>query len=385
MRIGIFSESYEPIINGVTVCVQTLRDELTSQGHQVYIFSPGYAGFVDPYDKVFRFPSQRTYVARDYPLPIPFSPHIKRVFDGLDLDIVHTQTPFMLGILGARWAKRRGIPVVSTNHTLYVNYAHYARFVPKAFTKQLVVFLMRQYYNRCDGVIAPSELAKDVLQSYGVQTRVEVIAGGVTNGMGASGSSGFRERLAVSPETKLLLYVGRLAREKNLSMLFAAFRLIADRIPDSRLVVIGGGPYERELRSEAVRNGVRDKVILMGTMPRSELGGVYASADVFLWPSETETQGLAVCEALSAGLPCVAVRAGGTPECVEEGVDSFLTENDAQAFADSAVTLLSDDAMRRSMSAAALRNAEKFSAPEMAAKFYRFYCSIIEDYKRGTH
>src|SRR3990172_6249124 len=100
MKIGIFSESYEPIINGVAVCVETLRDELSAKGHEVYIFAPKYRGFTDPYPKVFRFASH-TIFGHDYPLPLPYAPAMKKAFDGLRLDIVHTQTPFVLGILGA--------------------------------------------------------------------------------------------------------------------------------------------------------------------------------------------------------------------------------------------------------------------------------------------
>jgi len=377
MRIGIFSESYEPIINGVTVCVQTLRDELCRQGHGVYIFSPAFEGFQDPYHHVFRFPSKRTFFARDYPLPVPFSPSLKKSFRKLDLDIVHTQTPFLLGILGARWARQCGIPIVTTNHTLYAEYAHYTRILPQPVARRLIVALMKRYYNACDGIVAPSRLARDVLRGYGIRTPIEVITSGVNNGNHIPVPNGFRKRLGIPADAATLLYVGRLAKEKNLDMLLSAFRLISEKDDSVRLALVGAGPYKESLREQTERLRLTDRVTFAGSLPRADLASAYADADIFVWPSVTETQGLAVCEALSAGLPCVAANGGGTPECLQDGVDSFVTPNDSAAFADSALRLLRDKELRDKMAAGALKNSARFSTTEMAAKFVEFYSSVI--------
>ena len=384
MRIGVFSESYEPIINGVSVLVQALRDELCRQGHEVYVFAPAYRGFKDEYPRVFRFFSRRTRFARDYPLPIPFAPGIKAAFRQLKLDIVHTQTPFTLGMLGARWARRQGIPVVSTNHTLYAKYTHYAPFLPRVVAERALVIWMRRYYNGCDGVASPSQPAKEALQSCGVSARIEVIPGGVRAGMTTGDADGFKERLGVAAGDRTLLYVGRLAKEKNLGMLLNAFHLALRETPDAKLVLVGGGPYEKELRSMVAELGLQDKALFTGPLRQPDLGSAYAAADVFVWPSGTETQGLAVCEALSAGKPCVVVREGGTPEYVEDGVDSFLTEDDAGSFADCTLRLLRDEALRRRMSEAAIKSSARFSVSEMTSKFLLFYESVIEEHKRGA-
>ncbi|MDO8586190.1 MAG: glycosyltransferase [Armatimonadota bacterium] len=382
MRIGVFSESYEPIINGVTVCVQTLRDELCRQGHDVFVFAPAYDGFVDPYDRVFRFPSARTFLARDYPIPIPFSPRIRNSFRKLDLDIVHTQTPFLLGILGGRWARRGGIPIVSTNHTLYAKYTHYSP-LPGSVTERIIVTHMRRYYNGCDGVVVPSKITHDLLRGYGVRSRIEVITSGVNDGGPAPTAGDFRERMGIPSGAKTLLYVGRLAIEKNLDMLLSAFAVVYREDADAWLTLVGAGPYERPLRDQAERLGVANRVVFTGLLPRAEALSAYASADVFVSPSITETQGLVVCEALSAGVPCVAVNGGGTPECLEDGVDSILTPNDAAAFAGSVLELLRDEKRRSAMAARALKNSVRFSTSEWAAKFIEFYSSVIANCKRG--
>ena len=137
MRIALFSESYEPIVNGVSVCVTTLRDELSKRGHEVFVFAPAYKGFVDGRDDVFRFPSRHTVLMPDYPFPIPYAPELFRKFKSLRPDIVHTQTPFLLGIIGRKWARQCGVPVVSTNHTLYTEYAHYMPIIPRALIAML--------------------------------------------------------------------------------------------------------------------------------------------------------------------------------------------------------------------------------------------------------
>jgi 1,2-diacylglycerol 3-alpha-glucosyltransferase len=378
MRIGIFSESYEPIINGVTVCVQTLRDELCKQGHDVFIFAPAYRGFVDTYDRVFRFPSKRTIFASDYPLPVPHSAEIRDSFRKLELDVVHTQTPFLLGILGARWAKQAGIPLVSTNHTLYAEYTHYTLVLPQPVAKFVIVTLMKQYYNACDGIVAPSNMAREVLLDYGIHTPIEVITSGVNNGPHKEESNGFKKRVGIPDDARTLLYVGRLAKEKNLDMLLSAFKLIANQDDKAFLAMVGAGPYEQQLRELAGNLGVGDRLKFIGQVPRAELSSAYASADVFVWPSITETQGLAVCEALSAGVPCVAVNGGGTPECLQDGVDSFVTPNDSETFADSTLNLLGDDVLRDRMSAGALTNSVRFSTSEMARNFVEFYTTVIE-------
>ena len=382
MQIGVFSESYEPIINGVTVCVQTLRDELCRQGHDVFVFAPACDGFVDPYDRVYRFPSMRTLFARDYPIAVPYSPRIRESFRKLDLDIVHTQTPFFLGMLGVRWARRQGIPVVSTNHTLYAQYTHYAH-LPKSLTERLVVAHMRRYYNGCDGVVVPSRITRDILLGYGVRTRIEVITSGVNDGGPAPTAGDFRVRYGVPADAKNLLYVGRLAREKNLEMLLSAFDVLRKEDNDAWLTLVGAGPYERALREQAERLGIAGRVVFTGLLPRADLPPVYASADLFVWPSITETQGLAVCEALSAGLPCVAVNGGGAPECMQEGVDSLLTANDAGSLATSVLKLLGDETLRSRMAADARRNSARFSTSEWAANFVEFYSSVIANCKRG--
>jgi 1,2-diacylglycerol 3-alpha-glucosyltransferase len=385
MRIGVFTESYEPIVNGVSVCVATLRDELAKRGHEVFVFAPAYKGHVERHEKVFRFPSRHTVLMRDYPFPIPYAPGIRREFESLGLDVVHTQTPFLLGVLGARWARACGIPLVSTNHTLYTEYVHYVPVRPKSVTRAFLIGLMRWYYRGCDAVVVPSSPVERMLRSYGISAPIRVIKTGVvaTARPDPALIAEVRKRFGVGDGDCLFLYVGRIAREKNLTMLLRAFRDVLRRHPSSRLVLVGGGPALTETKGFARELGVSEALEFVGMLPRDQIDPIYSAADVFVFPSTTETQGIAICEALSAGLPVVAVVAGGIPENVQPGVDGYLTANDHSEFADRMSELASDAALRAEMGVRAHENSRNFSIEHMVADFEELYSSLAGSAARG--
>jgi 1,2-diacylglycerol 3-alpha-glucosyltransferase len=379
VRIAIFTESYEPIVNGVSVFVGTLRDEMVRRGHQVYIFAPEFRGFKDERDSVFRWPSRHTFFMPDYPFPLPFAPQLAKTFESLDVDVVHTQTPFILGIAGAKWAKGFGIPLVSTNHTLYTEYAHYVPIRPMIITKLVIIQLMKWYYSKCDVVVAPSGVVRDILRSYGVTSRIEVVKTGVvpTVPLPPDTRERVRTQLKIQPHDFVLLYVGRIAREKNLEMLLRAFRILLSRHSNIRLLLVGGGPALAEMRKLVRRLRVEDRVHFLGMLPRRDIDPIFAASDVFVFPSTTETQGIAICEAMSAGLPVVAVNAGGIPENISDGEDGFLTQDDPNAFADRIEYLLTHDKERQQMGLRARENAGKFSVESMGDTFERIYSSVI--------
>ncbi len=380
MRIGIFTESYEPIINGVSVCVSTLRDELARRGHEVFIFAPHFRGHNDSAQRVFRFPSIRTIFMPDYPFPVPYSPQIQRQFAKLNLDVIHTQTPFLLGLLGAKWAKKYAIPLVSTNHTLYTEYVHYVPVRPKSFTRNFLVGLMRWYYSRCDAVVAPSTPVQGMLKSYGIKTRTQVIKTGVVGipAIDPSERMSVRERFMIADGGFMLLYVGRIAREKNLTMLLRAFKIVSEAYPGAKLALVGGGPALAETKQFASELGLMDKLTFTGMLSRNKIEPIFASADAFAFPSTTETQGIAICEALSAGLPVVAVNAGGIPENIQHGIDGFLTENSAKEFAERIDYLISNKPDRIKMGENARKNAVNFSIERMVDDFEALYASVIK-------
>jgi 1,2-diacylglycerol 3-alpha-glucosyltransferase len=379
MRIALLSESYEPIVNGVAVSVGILRDELTRRGHEVFVVAPENKGCVDSYPRVTRVPSRRIRLMPDYPIPSPLPGYVRKVLRELRPDVIHTQTPFILGMLGARCARELGVGLVSTNHTLYTEYAHYVPVRPKSITRGFLIRGMRWYYSRCDEVIVPSEPARELLKSYGVNSPISVVKTGIVPQPEISSEAKHRIRTAcgVGEADRMILYVGRIAREKNLTMLLDAVDLLRQSVDGVRLVMVGGGPALAETQRYSLDLGLDGHVKFVGMVPCTEVGPYYRSADVFAFPSTTETQGLAIGEAMLAGLPVVAVDAGGVPENVEDGVDGFLTENHAAEFAYRLGQLLADPKERRRMGANASVNAKAFSAERMTAEVEAIYERVV--------
>lgn len=384
MKVFIFSESYVPVRNGVAISVVTLRDELRSLGHQVYVAAPSFSGYDDDDPDIYRFSSVRTLGNWDYPLAIPYMPGFMNKVRELKPDIIHTQTPFMLGLLGQRIARRLDIPLISTNHTQYAEYAHYIPFLPVTFTSSVIIRHLRLYYNRCDEVIVPTSPVAEMLKGYGVRTPTVAIPTG--NSLNCSRDNEIRavirQKHGIPDDALVLIYAGRLAREKNIGLLINAFERIAAKRKNTYLVLIGGGPYETELKVIAEQTGFSDRIVFTGSIPRDLVGKYYSAGDIFSFPSTTETQGLVICEALEAGLPAVVVRAGGSPEMVVDGEDSLLAENDIDDFTEKIERLLSDRELLSRLSERAVRNACRFTPQEMARRILKAYESAIELHNR---
>lgn len=379
----MFTESYEPVRNGVAVSVATLRDELRLLGHEVYCVAPGYPGHHEMDSHVFRFPYIRTWRAPDYPLAIPYLPGFQRTIRELGLDIIHTHTPFMLGCLGLRLGKQFGIPVISTNHTQYVEYAHYFPAVPNRWVRAFLVRHMRKYYNSCNAVTVPTKPIVRILHEYGIRTPIHVMPAGssLDTSRNLQARLEIRQQYSIPKESQVIMYVGRLAREKNLDLLLRAFDILARKHSNVYLMLIGSGPDEQRYRNSATSLKAPGKVIFTGSMPREIVARYYSAGDIFALPSTTETQGLVVCEALGAGLPAVVVRAGGAQEMIVPGEDGFLAENTVEDFAMKIDSLLGNSELLAKMSAQAVCNATRFCPRNMARRFVELYKTVISGTK----
>ncbi|MEW6572518.1 MAG: glycosyltransferase family 4 protein [Bacillota bacterium] len=372
MRVGVFTDSYRPYTSGVVRSIETFRAELEAEGISFFIFAPNYPG-VDPEDRVFRFPSFPAPTNPDFTLAIPFSFRLAGTVKNMKLDIVHVHSPFMLGKLGARWARRLGIPLVFTYHTLYEEYVHYFPFF-KNIARQVTRKYTISFCNRCDLILTPTEIIKEYLLKSGVFTRVESLPTGIDLKAFRGGDrQGFRQRYGIGVDELVLLYVGRMGKEKNVGFLLRAFRGVCDRVQRIWLVLVGGGPAREGLAEEAKSLGVADRIVFTGPVPPDKVKDCYAAGDIFVISSLTETQGLVVGEAKAAGLPAVAVGAQGVSEMVNDGVDGFLTPLDEGIFTARVCQLAEDSVLRRRMSKNALLNAEKIAATRMAMRLKRLY------------
>ncbi|MFO8192332.1 MAG: glycosyltransferase family 4 protein [Bacillota bacterium] len=379
MKIGVFTDSFRPYTSGVVRSIELFSREFTSRGHEVYIFGPDYPLLQPPKEKgVFRFISVPAPTMPEFSLPIPISVQLGSTIKKLKLDIIHSHSPFLLGSMGARAARRFRLPLVFTFHTLYDQYVHYFPFVGNA-SKHLVQNISRDFCNRCNTVIAPSQLVVNYLDRIGVKSPVVIIPTGIDlDEFKNVNSDWLHENYNIPEDKKVLLFVGRLCKEKNIAFLLKAFQIVEKNFPQVFLVLVGKGPQEFYLRRLIDKMGLKDKILFTGVLPRNKIVHCYASADLFVFPSVTETQGLVIGEAKAVGLPVVTIRAYGPAEMVVNGEDGLLTDPSVNSFAESTLQLLHDRELYKSMSSKALENVRNVSSVNCADRMLNVYQELID-------
>lgn len=370
MRLGIFTNNYLPLLGGVSTAVETIRRFVEAQGHEVYVFAPRYDGHRELDPRVIRYPSVPALTHPEFALPVPFSPRIAARIRELDLDLIHAQHPFLLGRTARRVARRLGRPLVFTYHTHYEKYAHYVP-LRRSVVERTAVAWSTAFANQADLVIAPSRAVRAMLAERGVTRPIAVVPTGVEVARYAPGDrTATRRALGLPIAGPLLLYLGRLDREKNVGFLLEAFRRVAARRGDARLLLVGRGSHEKALRRLA--RGL-ERVHFVGGVSREAAVRYYQAADLFVFASTTETQGLVVTEAMAAGLPVVAVRAPGVDEAVREGETGRLVPEEPTAFAGAVEALLADEARRRAFGDRAREVARERAADRTGARLLGLY------------
>ncbi len=348
LRIAIFSDSALPILNGVSVSIQATVQELRNQGHSVTVFTASKFGYKDPDPNTYRFHSIPIPWARNYPMAMPpFYPMLGR-FRRHEFDIIHTHTPFVVGFVGLRWAQSHEIPIVSTYHTLYDRYSHYVP-LPRRYVRFKIAKHTNFYYNNVSHVITPSHASYRWLRRHSVKTPITVIPTGVSS-PAILDRSEIRHQLGIPPEQKIMLYVGRVAREKNLGVLFEMAKRVFQRDPTLRLWLVGDGPYREASRQIARDLEIGDRVQFVGYVPRDQVDRYYAAADLFVFSSITETQGLVVQEAMTYGLPAIAVAGGGASAGIQNGINGFIVKNDAKHFAETVLQVMENESLYETLS-----------------------------------
>ncbi|HTJ27387.1 MAG TPA: glycosyltransferase [Candidatus Limnocylindria bacterium] len=302
MRVGFFTECYKPIVNGIVASIDALRDGLGAHAVEVTTVAPSFPRFVDDGRDVVRIPSLPLPTPTAYRLCVPYLSASDRArVRGIDL--VHAHSPFVTGWMAHSYARKHRIPLIFTYHTRLDAYAHYAPF-DRAATERAMIALTRRYANAADAVVVPTHAMELRLRELGVRVPIAIVPSAIDVARFAAGtrSALMRARLGAPGAEPLALVVARLGREKNVELALEALA----RAPELRLAVVGEGPHRAALEERARGLGVAERVRFTGALARERLPDVYASADAFLFPSTTETQGLVLAEALAAGLPVVA-------------------------------------------------------------------------------
>lgn len=376
MNIGIFTCNFSPLVNGLSISISRYAEHFRRLGHQVSIFAPRYSGHREREPGVFRLPSLRVPTHRRYTLPLPISPRLNKVIQDLELDILHAQHPFLLGPWALNLARRLGLPLVFTYHTLYEHYAHYVPLLQPLAAK-LALKKAVEFANQADLVIAPTWWVRGLLLNLGIHVPIEVVPTGVELPDEIEDPASLRAHLALEPEARVLLYLGRLAKEKNLVLLLHAFHLIAKAVPQALLLLVGEGDARKELETLAQELGLERSVRFVGVIPHARVWGFYRLAQAFLFPSITEAQGLVILEAMAVGVPVVAIKDTAAEDFIEDGQDGFLVEEAVEAFAEAAIRLLGDEGLRSVMGQRAQRKAGRFTAKASAERMLELYQKLV--------
>ena len=381
MNIGIFTNAYKPIISGVVNSIELIKQGMESRGHKVYIFAPGCKGYKDEEENVYRFSSVNLTNRVKFPLAIPYSYSLFSMIPYLDLDIIHTHHPFLLGEVGAGFSKKLKIPLVYTFHTQFEQYSHYIPF-PQDLVKKLARFSVVNYAQKCSLIICPSTSILSLLKNYGITSPIEFIPNAVDLRSFKKGNpQRIRDKYNISEEEKLLIYVGRIGLEKNLGFMLQAFKNIKDQVPEAKLMIVGEGPELESTKELAKYLGINERVIFPGRVEYKEIPSYFAAGYAFIMTSTTEVKPLALLEAMASGLPVAAISAAGSSDTINHNFDGLLTPYDMEAFCDALLKILKDQAFHDRLSIGALKTSENYSIDTTSKKLEDLYKSLSKKNK----
>ena len=336
MRIGLFTDTYFPQVSGVATSIRTLKTQLEKMGHTVFIFTTTDRD-VDRYEdwQIVRIPSVPFFAFKDRRVAYRGFSKALEIAKQYKLDIIHTQTEFSLGLLGIAIARELRIPVVHTYHTQYEDYV---RYIAKGMVirPSMVKYIVRGFMSDLDGVICPSEIVYDLLLKYKVAAEKRVIPTGIElekfqrPEITEDDVADLRSKLGIASDETMLLSLSRVSYEKNIQAVLAALPSVLEEDDKVRLVVAGDGPYLPDLKSQAKKLGIQDKVVFTGMIAPSETALYYKAADFFISASTSETQGLTYLEALASGTPIIA---HGNPY-LDNVITDQMPEKDETKWAD---------------------------------------------------
>lgn len=366
VRIGHFSDCYTPRINGVTTSIQVLKRALEEAGHEVHLFAPDYPEVVAE-ERVHRLPSVRAPMQPEdrMALPTPWGAWLTQ-----KLDVVHVHTPFAMGNLAFLAARLRRVPMVFTHHTLWEEYAHYVTVMPLWMARWVGRHICDFYFRQSTAVVMPSEEVARPLRHTRVKVPCRVIATGIRcQDLRGGEPERVWQELGLEPGTPIFLYLGRLGKEKSVDFLLKAFDEYRQQGGDGHFVLVGGG-----LELENLRRQAGPRVHFLGYRERDLVKHYLAAARLFLFASETETQGLVLLEAAAAGLPVLAVSASGVNEAVEpDGTGWLLESGDLAGFVAAMKEMTENRDLHQRLKARSPQWAEGFSDREMARKMVDLY------------
>jgi glycosyltransferase involved in cell wall biosynthesis len=385
VHILMISDVYFPRINGVSTSIQSFRSELITLGHRVTLICPDYPESLtlerakDQHDDedILRLPSRTVLLdPEDRMMSYGAIINLIPILRGRSIDLVHIHTPFVAHYAGVKLARRLAIPVVESYHTFFEEYLYnYIRWIPRNWLKRAARFFSKSQCNAVDALVVPSSPMRNALQTYGVSTEMYIIPTGLNlDAFRTPPTSNFRAKLSIRDDQPLLLYVGRVALEKNIDFLLNMMPFVLNQTPDAVLVIAGEGPAESHLKRRVADMGLQASVKFVGYMRRDgALQDAYRAADLFVFASRTETQGLVLLEALALGTPVVALGIMGTLDVLHADGGCVIAPDDPSGFADAVNQALNQPDRYQQLVDQAPRYAETWTAAQKSQQLLEMY------------
>jgi 1,2-diacylglycerol 3-alpha-glucosyltransferase len=384
MNIGLFTETYYPEINGVANSVFMLKNELEHIGHTVYVFTTTTPGAPEYEHNVFRVPSLPCILITERRVGLFYQPKLASLIKKLNLDLIHTHTEFSLGIFGRIMAKELKLPMVHTYHTIYEDYTHYITHF-KTLDRRAKAFVRvftKICCNTVEQVIVPTEKVKELLLNYSVYKEISVVPTGVNlkkfnpELYSKEDVKNLKQQYGIKETDKVLLYLGRISKEKNISEIIDAMPEYMGTRENVKFVIVGGGPEMDKLKQQVVDLKLQDRIIFTGPQPWDNIGLFYQLGDVFVSASQSETQGLTYIEAMAAGLPIVVKEDKCLNEILEPGFNGYDFSNKEGLIKGLDAIFLNEDNIPYGVNAK--YKMKKYSTEEFAQNVERVYEEVIQ-------
>ncbi|AKO64645.1 hypothetical protein VI34_05875 [Methylophilales bacterium MBRSG12] len=384
MKILFLSDVYFPRVNGVSTSIKVFKNDLKKLGHEVHLICPAYNEkntdktittikskpiFFDPEDHLMSWTELNKKIE-----------WIKKQ----KFDLIHIQTPFIAHYFGKKLAKTLNVPIIETYHTSFEDYLHlYLPILPESFARWLSRNIAKYLCNHCQGIISPSEQLKETLKNYQVTKPIKVVPTGLPDqSFKKTNKYTFRKLYNISLTDPLLLFVGRVAHEKNIDFLLHVYKYIARENKSIKFLITGEGPAFEHIQKLIKKLNLDRSVILTGYLEaNNELLNCYASSDLFIFASKTETQGLVLIEAMAQGLPVVALAENGTKSILENNPGAIIAKDDPKEFAKTCLRLLNNKKKLSEMSVKAKKEAkQKWGSVAQTEKLIALYEEVVNDF-----
>ena len=384
MKIGMFSDTFYPEINGVATSILNLSKELERRGHEVHVYAPKCKGWENfQSDRYHYLESAQFILLKDRNVAFPGVGTIRQALD-MHFDVVHTNSEFVMGILGKFIAKHTGCARVHTYHTAWEDYTYYITHGIGDKGAQAIARKYSEWWcERFDRVIAPTEKTENLLRQYGVETPIEVIPSGMDlrrfypENHSPEEIAQTRLECGVPEGKRVLLNIGRLAKEKNVEQIVRVFPELHRRCPDVHMVIIGEGPLKSTICEQVRELGAEDYVSVVGAKPWEQIDRYYAIGDVFVSASHSETQGLTYIEAAAAGLCVCAVNDPCLLGVFQDGVSAVLSGDRDEELLDSLT--LSFSQVGTGIRKNAVAATRPYSTQQFAERVEACYLRAIEE------